>query len=143
MISDPNGLVDKDTPHPDVDTACRRQAPAPRATRYPIPATVYYRTPGEKGWCEGTALNISRTGILFHSEPGLAPQSVLDMRILLPVDEAEDSLVSVSCRAKVLRIEADGQPEGKATAAAALSRCRIHRLSPGPSLIKNAADQES
>ena len=68
-----------------------------RARRFPLRIPLRYRKSGIPVWQEATTLNISRTGILFHTDESLQLKSTLDIRITFP------SNVILSCQGSVVR----------------------------------------
>jgi hypothetical protein len=91
-----------------------------RAPRFPIKAPVYYRDDCDRGWNEGTTINISRCGVLFQSPTELEPQQVVQMRILFPAELTGGAPTNVVCKATILRKE----PKLSAVAAS-LANCRF------------------
>ena len=65
----------------------RQERPAyhpARAERYVIPVTILYRTPGDPRCYSGVTENISSSGILFHAEHKLAPDTPIDLMLEVP-----------------------------------------------------------
>jgi hypothetical protein len=56
----------------------------PRAERFAIPIAILYRSPGELDWRPGLTENISRSGVLFHAERRLEPNTLVEMMLDLP-----------------------------------------------------------
>ncbi len=70
-----------------------------RAQRFPIHIPLHYRKSGMQYWQAGKIVNISRTGILFHADEGIPPESVLDMRISFPLK------LTLSCQGSIVRAQ--------------------------------------
>jgi hypothetical protein len=70
-----------------------------RAQRFPLNVPLHYRKSGMPGWQDAQTVNISRTGILFEADVILHKDSVLDIRVSLPLN------VTISCQATVVRSE--------------------------------------
>jgi hypothetical protein len=112
-----------------LDIAVEPVAQVPRAPRFPIEAPVQYRLMGEQDWREGIAVNISRTGILFRSEADLPPQTMIEVRILFPVELTGECAASVFCKGTILRRESNGSVHGRTAVAAAISHYRFRQES--------------
>jgi hypothetical protein len=76
---------------------------------------------GGQQFQQGTTVNISRTGVLFNTEPALAPDMILLARIFFPPELTGGCPSTVVCRATVVRTR------GR-EAAAAISNCRFLNL---------------
>ena len=70
-----------------------------RAQRFPLSVQLLFRKSGMPYWQDGKTVNISRTGILFQTDEALMKDSVLDIRVSLPLK------VTLSCQATVVRSE--------------------------------------
>jgi hypothetical protein len=71
----------------------------PRAQRFPLQVPLHYRKKGMLNWQEARTLNISRTGILFHTDESLPLNSTLDIRVYFPSD------LAMSCQGSIVRCE--------------------------------------
>jgi hypothetical protein len=74
-----------------------------RATRFSLHLPLKYRRVGERGWREGTTENISRSGMLFEAEEPIAPNSQLEINLVLPAEIAGLAAAEVVCRGEVVR----------------------------------------
>jgi hypothetical protein len=84
--------------------ARHRKRASERAPRFPIQAPVRYRVDNGP-WRQGTAENISRSGLLLHAEEAVTPDTPIEMVVELPsVLQGEDS-TRVVCRGRVVRME--------------------------------------
>src|SRR6266446_3776994 len=105
-----------DTPPPkEIQMSARLAQPAPlarsrnkisspfRATRFSLHLPLKYRRVGERGWREGTTENISRSGMLFEAEEPIAPNSQLEINLVLPAEIAGLTAAEVVCRGEVVR----------------------------------------
>ncbi len=105
-----------DTPPPkEIPMSARLAQPAPlvrsrskisspfRATRFSLHLPLKYRRVGERGWREGTTENISRSGMLFEAEEPIAPNSQLEINLVLPAEIAGLAAAEVVCRGEVVR----------------------------------------
>jgi PAS domain S-box-containing protein len=87
----------------------RRHAPPARAQRFQLRLPLRYRRLGETQWHVGTTENISRSGMLFHTNDVLEPNSQLEINLVLPAEIAGLSGTEVVCRGEVVRaIERNG-----------------------------------
>jgi hypothetical protein len=75
------------------------QAPKHRAQRFRLQFPVRYRMMGMSDWKSGTTINISRTGILFKADERIPEESVLDIRICMPLK------ATLACQASIVRAE--------------------------------------
>lgn len=85
------------------DTARVRLAPPARAQRFQLHLPLRYRQLGESQWHVGTTENISRSGMLFHTDDVLQPNSQLEINLVLPAEIAGLSGTEVVCRGEVVR----------------------------------------
>jgi hypothetical protein len=99
----------------------------PRAERFPIRTPLRYRASGESDWCEGTTLNISRSGVFFRAEKEVDLKTVLEMRILFPAEIIGESPANVLCWGPVVRTVAPESPNGLPAVAVAIVRYRFAR----------------
>ena len=95
-----------------------------RAPRFQIQTQVQYRGSGESDWYEGTTINMSRSGVLFHAANDLKPKTKLEMRILFP---SEDPPANVICWGRIVRKEPPHAPDPRPAVAAAILRYRFMR----------------
>jgi midasin (ATPase involved in ribosome maturation) len=70
-----------------------------RAQRFALNVPMHYRKSGISYWQDGKTVNISRTGILFQTDEILAKDSVLDLRVSLPLK------VTLTCQGTIVRSE--------------------------------------
>ena len=80
-----------------------------RAERFGIQMPLRYRLNGESKWRKGTTENISYSGVLFRGEEFAAPNTLLDLNLLLPDQIAGVPSAEVLCRGVVVRAE---RPKG-------------------------------
>lgn len=76
---------------------------------------LQYQKSGVPHWYEGKILNISRTGILFHTDESLPQTAILDIRVEFPGN------VELSCQGSVVRAE-------DSAFAVRIHRYRLHRV---------------
>lgn len=93
-----------------------------RATRFPLKVPIHYRKSGMLNWHDGSTINISRTGVLFHTDESLPVDMKLEIRISLPQD------TTLACQGSVVRSEPSVTTEALKGLAARISHARI--LSP-------------
>lgn len=96
-----------------------------RAQRFPIVAPLHYRERGETAWHEGTTINISRSGVLFHCDEDKEPQAVLQMRIAFPPELTGSGETHVVCWGPIVRKESPRCHEIQHTIAASIFRYRF------------------
>lgn len=95
-----------------------RNAPPARAQRFQLHLPLRYRRLGETQWHVGTTENISRSGLLFHTDDLLQPNCQLEINLVLPAEIAGLSGTEVVCRGEVVRtIERKGESMSPALAA--------------------------
>jgi hypothetical protein len=70
-----------------------------RAQRFPLTVPLHFRKSGTSHWIEAQTVNISRTGILFHTGETIPSDSVLDVRVDFPTN------ASLECQCTVVRTE--------------------------------------
>jgi len=76
-----------------------------RAQRFAIQMHLRYRLSGESKWRNGTTENVSRSGVLFRAEELAEPNTILDVRLLLPDEIPGVQSAEVFCRGVVVRSE--------------------------------------
>lgn len=95
-----------------------RHVPPARAQRFQLHLPLRYRRVGENQWHVGTTENISRSGMLFHTDDVLQPNSQLEINLVLPAEIAGLSGTEVVCRGEVVRmVERKGESVSPALAA--------------------------
>jgi hypothetical protein len=99
----------------------------PRAERFPIRTSLLYRASGESGWSEGTTLNISRSGVFFRAEKEVDLKTVLEMRILFPIEVVGEAPANVLCWGPVVRAVPPESPHGLPAVAVSILRYRFAR----------------
>ena len=77
----------------------------PRAQRFPIHIPMRFRQSGDPAWSEATTINISRSGVLFHADKPLQPQTVLEILMELPTEIAGELPANVICCGPVVRVD--------------------------------------
>jgi len=76
-----------------------------RAQRFGIQMHLRYRRNRESKWRKGTTENVSRSGVLFRGEELAEPNTILDMRLLLPDEIPGVQSAEILCRGVVVRSE--------------------------------------
>jgi PAS domain S-box-containing protein len=95
-----------------------RHVPPARAQRFQLHLPLRYRRLGETQWHVGTTENISRSGMLFHTDDVLQPNSQLEINLVLPAEIAGLTGTEVVCRGEVVRtVERKGESVSPALAA--------------------------
>jgi hypothetical protein len=94
----------------------------PRPPRFPIAAPLQYRKSGEEAWHQGLTENISRSGVLFRAEENLAPDTVLEMRIVFPAELTGGAPTRVVCWGPVVRQASPSPADNRPILAAAIVR---------------------
>jgi len=74
-----------------------------RARRFSLRAPVRYRA-ADGGWQEGRTRNISRSGVLIHTDRALPPETVVDLIVELPPVIPGEVPPQVVCRGRIVRI---------------------------------------
>jgi len=62
-----------------------------------------FRPLGESEWRDALTTNVSRTGVLFHTESKLAPDTKLEMKLTLPASIAGQAAGEILARGQVVR----------------------------------------
>ncbi len=101
-----------------------------RAQRFALDVPVRYREAGTAEWCEGRALNMSTSGVLFQATERLQPSAVLDIRLVLPVAIPGEAPAEIRSRGTVVRELVCADLEGTQTVAVAIGRNRFMRPVP-------------
>jgi hypothetical protein len=70
-----------------------------RAQRFSLQMPLHYRKSGMLNWQEARTVNISRTGILFHTDESLELNSTLDISVSFPSD------ATMFCQGSIVRSE--------------------------------------
>jgi hypothetical protein len=70
-----------------------------RARRFPLKIPINYLKSGMLDWQDGKTVNISATGLLFHADEKLEPDTLLDIRVLF------SPKMTMSCQGPVVRAE--------------------------------------
>jgi hypothetical protein len=103
----------------------KRKRPAPaRARRYSIHARVRYRV-NDGGWRDGRTENISKSGVLLHTEELLPPNTPIDLVVELPPVFPGEAAPQVVCRGRVVRTVAEEM--NGAVVAAKFTQCTFGR----------------
>jgi len=102
----------------------------PRAPRFTLQLPVHYRLPGETLWRHGTTENISRSGVLFHTDQPLEPNARLEFSVELLTDVFGMAATEILCRGEIVRqVDAGGEDMSPALAASILDY-QFHRTGP-------------
>ena len=75
----------------------------PRAQRFSLQMPMSFRPLGESEWRRALTANVSRTGVLFHTESTLAPDTKVEMKLTLPASIAGQAAGEVLARGQVVR----------------------------------------
>jgi hypothetical protein len=98
-----------------------------RAHRFGIQMQLRYRLYGESGWRKGTTENVSYSGVLFRAEGFAEPNTLLDMRLVLPDEIPGVRSAEVHCRGVVVRSEPPKGAEAFPALASTISQYRFIR----------------
>jgi hypothetical protein len=93
-----------------------------RAPRFPLHVPIHYRKSGILNWHDGRTLNISRTGVLFHTDENLKTDLKLEIRIYLPKDTI------LACQGTIVRTEPTVSTKTMKGLAARISHWRLLSL---------------
>ena len=77
-----------------------------RSPRFPLHLPLQYRTSQSPGWRQGTTENMSHSGVLFWAENPLDVNTLVEIRVILPVPEPDSSHPEIICQGRVARIVA-------------------------------------
>jgi hypothetical protein len=89
--------------------------PAPRARRFDLPISLRYRRLSAPAWHAGRIENISRSGVFFHGDEALAPETPVELAFTLPAVSAQ-APAHVVCRGHIVRAATAGDRRGLAVA---------------------------
>jgi hypothetical protein len=89
-----------------------------RARRYARRTDVRYRQAGHGDWHDGRTENISRTGVLIRARHLIAPQTPIEVQLVLPPELGGYAGAPVIGRGRVVRAEPPTDPDTNATVAA-------------------------
>jgi hypothetical protein len=92
-----------------------------RAQRFPVRTSLRYRLNNGRDWFEGSTENISRTGVLFHTDQLLPTCTPIEMQFELALEVAEGGGTVVSCRGHIVRTVLPPATDAPATMAAQIS----------------------
>ena len=84
----------------------------PRADRVPLEMPLSFRHPEQPDWCQGTAANISSSGVLFRANQPLKVHAPIQMSYVLPTTIAGKSGLAVNCKGEIVRSETPDNNEG-------------------------------
>jgi len=111
-------------------TATEINVETSRARRYEIGAAIRYRIRGEREWREGAMENISFSGVLIRATDLVHPDTIIEMRFLLPVELNGECAAEVLCQGSVVRSSKCSEPVGSVTIAARINHSRLLRQTP-------------
>jgi len=77
------------------------KGPAPR---YTVHLPLRYRVLGEEHWSSGTLENLSRSGLLFHTDQAIPARARVEITLTLPVELGGRVAPEVLCNAEVVRL---------------------------------------
>jgi CheY-like chemotaxis protein len=77
------------------------KGPAPRFT---VHLPMRYRVAGEDQWSAGALENVSRSGLLFHTDQALPARARIEITLTLPVELGGLTAPEVLCHAEVVRL---------------------------------------
>ena len=110
----------------------------PRATRYEFGAVILYRLGGEGVWHEGWTVDVSRTGVLFTTQPpAVDPNSPVEMIVVLP-DFGSGGISRIRCSGHIVRI-AGTTANGQVSIAASIDDYRFLKPTEAASLESEMA----
>jgi hypothetical protein len=89
----------------------------PRAPRFSIPISVFYRTPGQE-WHEGWTENISKTGVLFRADHSITLDTPVELMLDLPAFIATPVAGRAICRGRIVRADSPSLLEERPAVAA-------------------------
>ena len=100
--------ISRTSPAPSSHGVVNHQPSAP-AQRFRLKIPVHYRAVGESEWLSGTTENISRSGVLFHTDHLIEPNAQLEITLVLPFDLVGLTSTEIVCRAEVVRAVCPGK----------------------------------
>ena len=91
-----------------------------------IPAKVSLKHKPNEGTApfmfSGESVNISDNGLYFVTDSVMQPGSAIDISFVMPAEVTGTSPMKVRCTARIIRVDREGQPEGRAAIAAHIER---------------------
>ncbi|HEX6463764.1 MAG TPA: PilZ domain-containing protein [Vicinamibacterales bacterium] len=100
----------------------------PRAPRYEVPIRVLYRTTGESAWLEGSAVNISTSGVLVSADRVMALQTPIELLLTVPPNVRTPFAGTTICRGHIVRAVQPSTLEDRPAFAAAITEFEISHL---------------
>ena len=104
-----------------------RSTVLPRATRYDIVTTLWYRVRGETTWREGLLKNFSISGTLIAVKQPLEVGTNIEMKFTLPIELKGSCAADVFCRGYVVRSTKEFSTDTFVNIAARLSYSHLMR----------------
>src|SRR5689334_21244381 len=99
----------------------------PRAPRFAFDVPLQYRRSGETAWRNGRGTNISRSGVLFHTDQRLDVHSPIDVSFHVPIQLRGEGPASVLCRGRIVRQVATAPGDIGVVLAATIDSYRFQR----------------
>jgi hypothetical protein len=76
---------------------------APRAARYSLSLSVFYRATGDSSWSEARTENISESGVLLRGDRLLPSETHVELVVNIPANVTAPFSGTVLCRGRVVR----------------------------------------
>jgi len=101
-------VSEEEVPDPEVSTTRRRTRSrkptwVPRARRLKLHLPVRYRVKNLGSWYEGTIVNLSQSGVLFHGEQRFPDNALVEMVFEMPEEISGQKNSTVLCQGRVIR----------------------------------------
>lgn len=98
-----------------------------RAPRFPVQMIIRLRSVHETAWHEGLTENVSRSGILLRCDLALAPDTRVEVGLVLPVEAPGRPVAEVECRGFVARVDPPTDEGAESRLAVSISDYRFVR----------------
>ena len=85
--------------------------------------SMLYRVAEDPAWHEGRTENVSRSGVLFHAEHLMEPDTSIEMVLMLPIEIAGEAAGTAMCRGRIVRAVAPASFDARPVLAAAILAC--------------------
>ena len=82
-----------------------------RAERIPLEMPLRFRLPEQAVWSEGSAMNISSSGVLFRADQSIKKHTPIQLSYVLPTTVVGNSSLPVHCKGEIVRTETPASPE--------------------------------
>ena len=101
--------------HPQPIAEATSQTFVARASRFSVQLEMRYRTAVDRQWRPGQTRNVSRSGILFHADAPIPPETEVELELVIPGTVAGEPPSRLCCAGNTVRMTDDASPSVAAT----------------------------